>query len=72
MGGTITGEHGVGMEKDRQKPLLFSEADLGLMKRVHDVFNPDSLLNPGKIFPNSKGCGEIYVRPKAAVSAPTA
>lgn len=72
MGGTITGEHGVGMEKDRLMPLLFSEADLGLMKRVHDVFNPDSLLNPGKIFPNSKGCGEIYVRPKATVSAPTA
>jgi glycolate dehydrogenase FAD-linked subunit len=72
MGGTITGEHGVGMEKDRLMPLLFSEADLGLMKRVHDVFNPDSLLNPGKIFPTSKGCGEIYVRPKATVSAPTA
>ena len=72
MGGTITGEHGVGMEKDRLMPLLFSEADLGLMKRVHDVFNPDSLLNPGKIFPNSKGCGEIYVRPKTTVSAPTA
>ncbi len=72
MGGTITGEHGVGMEKDRLMPLLFSEADLSLMKRVHDVFNPDSLLNPGKIFPNSKGCGEIYVRPKAGVSAPKA
>ncbi len=72
MGGTITGEHGVGMEKDRLMPLLFSEADLSLMKRVHDVFNPDSLLNPGKIFPNSKGCGEIYVRPKTTVSAPTA
>jgi glycolate oxidase len=72
MGGTITGEHGVGMEKDRLMPLLFSEADLGLMKRVHDVFNPDSLLNPGKIFPNSKGCGEIYVRPKTTVSTPTA
>ncbi len=72
MGGTITGEHGVGMEKDRLMPLLFSEADLSLMKRVHDVFNPDSLLNPGKIFPNSKGCGEIHVRPKTKVSAPTA
>src|SRR5579863_4772666 len=72
MGGTITGEHGVGMEKDRLMPLLFSEVDLSLMKRVHDVFNPDSLLNPGKIFPTSKGCGEIYVRPKTTVSAPTA
>jgi glycolate dehydrogenase FAD-linked subunit len=63
VGGSITGEHGVGMEKDRLMPLLFSEADLDLMQQVRGVFNPDGLLNPGKIFPNSKGCGEIYVRP---------
>jgi len=62
-GGSITGEHGVGMEKDRLMPLLFSEADLDLMQRVRGIFNPDNLLNPGKIFPNAKGCGEIYVRP---------
>jgi glycolate oxidase len=66
MGGSITGEHGVGMEKDRLMPLLFSESDLALMRRVRDVFNPDGLLNPGKIFPTSKGCGEIYVRPAPA------
>lgn len=68
-GGSITGEHGVGMEKDRLMPLLFSEADLALMKRVRSVFNPDGLLNPGKIFPTSKGCGEIYVRPQPDVTA---
>jgi glycolate oxidase len=62
-GGSITGEHGVGMEKDRLMPLIFSEADLDLMARVRAIFNPEGLLNPGKIFPNSKGCGEIYVRP---------
>lgn len=62
-GGSITGEHGVGMEKDRLMPLIFSEADLDLMRRVRAIFNPDELLNPGKIFPTSKGCGEIYVRP---------
>jgi glycolate oxidase len=62
-GGSITGEHGVGMEKDRLMPLLFSESDLELMKRVRAIFNPEGLLNPGKIFPNAKGCGEIYVRP---------
>jgi len=72
MGGSITGEHGVGMEKDRLMPLLFSEADLDLMKRVRGVFNPDGLLNPGKIFPTSKGCGEIYVRPQPAAAAPPA
>jgi len=72
VGGSITGEHGVGMEKDRLMPLLFSEADLDLMKRVRSVFNPEGLLNPGKIFPTSKGCGEIYVRPQSPVAAPPA
>ncbi|HXX44461.1 MAG TPA: FAD-linked oxidase C-terminal domain-containing protein [Candidatus Acidoferrales bacterium] len=71
-GGSITGEHGVGMEKDRLMPLLFSEADLELMKRVRAVFNPVGLLNPGKILPNSKGCGEIYVRPQRPAAAPSA
>jgi glycolate oxidase len=70
LGGSITGEHGVGMEKDRLMPLLFSEADLDRMRRVRDVFNPDSLLNPAKVLPTPKGCGEIYVRPAAAVSGP--
>jgi glycolate oxidase len=72
MGGSITGEHGVGMEKDRLMPLLFAEADLALMRRVRAVFNPSDMLNPGKIFPTSKGCGEIYVRPRPAASAPSA
>jgi glycolate dehydrogenase FAD-linked subunit len=63
MGGTITGEHGVGMEKDRLMPLLFSEADLALMRRVRDAFNAAGLLNPGKIFPTGKGCGEVRIRP---------
>jgi glycolate oxidase len=63
VGGAITGEHGVGMEKDRLMPLLFSEADLALMRAVRDGFNPRGLLNPGKIFPTGKGCGEIRVRP---------
>jgi glycolate oxidase len=63
MGGSITGEHGVGMEKDRLMPLLFTDADLELMRRVRDAFNPESLLNPGKIIPTAKSCGEIRVRP---------
>ncbi|HEV2289799.1 MAG TPA: FAD-linked oxidase C-terminal domain-containing protein [Candidatus Acidoferrales bacterium] len=64
MGGTITGEHGVGMEKDRLMPFLFSETDMALMKRVRDEFNPAGLLNPGKIFPTGKGCGEVRARPQ--------
>ncbi len=63
MGGAITGEHGVGMEKDRLMPLLFSEADMALMKSVRDAFNPVGRLNPGKIFPTGKGCGEVRIRP---------
>jgi glycolate oxidase len=66
VGGALTGEHGVGMEKSELMPLLFSDADFDLMRRVHDAFNPDSSLNPGKIFPLSKGCGEIRVRPRSS------
>jgi glycolate oxidase len=62
LGGTLTGEHGVGMEKNELMPLLFTDADFDLMRRIHDTFNPDSSLNPGKIFPISKGCGEIRIR----------
>jgi glycolate oxidase len=63
MGGSITGEHGVGMEKDRLMPLLFNDAELALMRRVRDAFNPEGLLNPGKVIPMGKSCGEIRVRP---------
>ncbi len=63
MGGTLTGEHGVGMEKNELMPLLFSEADLDLMKHIRAVFNPTGRLNPGKVFPFGKGCGEVRVRP---------
>ena len=66
VGGALTGEHGVGMEKSELMPLLFSDADFDLMRRVHDAFNPDASLNPGKIFPLSKGCGEIRVRPQSS------
>ncbi|HWF39199.1 MAG TPA: FAD-linked oxidase C-terminal domain-containing protein [Candidatus Acidoferrales bacterium] len=63
MGGSITGEHGVGMEKDHLMPYLFSADDLALMHRLHDAFNPAGLLNPGKVLPSGKACGEIYTRP---------
>jgi len=69
VGGALTGEHGVGMEKSELMPLLFSDADFDLMRRIHDAFNPDSSLNPGKIFPLNKGCGEIRVRKQAGTTA---
>jgi glycolate dehydrogenase FAD-linked subunit len=72
VGGSITGEHGVGMEKDRLMPLLFSESDLDMMKRVRNAFNPLGLLNPGKIFPGGKSCGEIQVPALSAAPPPAA
>jgi glycolate oxidase len=63
MGGALTGEHGVGMEKNELMPLMFTEFDLELMRRVRAAFNPTGRLNPGKVFPFGKGCGEVRVRP---------
>jgi glycolate oxidase len=63
VGGALTGEHGVGMEKSELMPRMFTGDDLELMRRVRDAFNPRGLLNPGKILPLGKGCGEIRVQP---------
>ena len=50
-GGTLTGEHGVGLEKKDQMPLVFTEDDMAVMRQVRDAFAPANRLNPGKIFP---------------------
>ena len=50
-GETITGEHGIGVEKMDYMPLIFSRADIQIMKDVKEIFNPTGLCNPGKIFP---------------------
>ncbi|MFQ5818259.1 MAG: FAD-linked oxidase C-terminal domain-containing protein, partial [Terriglobia bacterium] len=63
MGGSITGEHGVGMEKQELMPLLFTPDDLDAMAKVKAVFNPSGRLNPAKMFPLGKSCGELRVRP---------
>lgn len=69
VGGSITGEHGVGMEKNELMSLQFSPADLALMQRIRDGFNPEGLLNPLKLFPSTKGCGEIRVLPLTGQAA---
>ena len=66
VGGSLSGEHGIGMEKNELMPLLFSDADFALMRRVHDAFNPHCSLNPGKVFPLTKGCGETRIRSSSA------
>jgi glycolate oxidase len=61
VGGSISGEHGIGLEKADFMPFVFSPADLALMQRIKAAFNPGTLCNPGKIFPTSKSCGEVGV-----------
>ena len=52
VGGTLSGEHGIGLEKKEYMPLVFNPADLARMCRVRDAFAPANRLNPGKIFPD--------------------
>ncbi|HWX56237.1 MAG TPA: FAD-linked oxidase C-terminal domain-containing protein [Verrucomicrobiae bacterium] len=68
VGGSITGEHGVGMEKMNLMPLMFTEDDLDVMVRLRNSFNPDSILNPQKMLPETRTCREITgPLPKAKV-----
>jgi glycolate oxidase len=59
VGGSITGEHGVGMEKMSLMPQLFSEDSLDTMRQLKEVFDPQRRFNPGKVLPTAKGCLEI-------------
>jgi glycolate oxidase len=63
LGGSITGEHGVGLEKKAYIGMLFNEADLEAMKRVRAVFDPDGRFNPAKLFPTPATCGEVGRQP---------
>jgi glycolate oxidase len=58
MGGSITGEHGVGLEKRNLMPLLFTDDDLDVMLSLHNAFNAEGVLNPGKLFPTTRMCRE--------------
>lgn len=62
-GGSITGEHGVGMEKMELMAHLFPDETLELMKRFKSLFDPGCVLNPGKVLPTGKGCLEVRQRP---------
>ena len=59
VGGVLTGEHGVGVEKRDLMGAMFSEADLKQQQRVKCAFDPQSLLNPGKMFPELHRCAEL-------------
>jgi len=58
MGGSITGEHGVGTDKACSMPKMFAEDDLAVMKRLRSAFDPAGICNPGKVFPTPRLCGE--------------
>ena len=68
VGGSISGEHGIGLEKADFMPFIFSAADLAFMQKVKAAFNPAGLCNPGKVFPTKKSCveaGPVAHRPHA-------
>jgi glycolate oxidase len=58
-GGSLTGEHGVGMDKACSMPKMFSERDLATFERLRRAFDPEGLCNPGKVIPTPRLCGEV-------------
>jgi glycolate oxidase len=58
VGGSISGEHGIGLEKADFMPFIFTPADLDFMQRLKNAWNPLGRCNPGKLFPTRKTCGE--------------
>ena len=59
VGGVLTGEHGVGVEKRDLMPTMFTESDMQQQQRLKCAFDPDHLLNPGKVFPELHRCAEL-------------
>ncbi|WP_404455251.1 FAD-binding protein [Virgibacillus necropolis] len=66
VGGSITGEHGVGIEKSSEMRFIFSDEEMEAQTDIRSVFNPDDLLNPGKLFPSPGRCAEIKQELKKA------
>jgi glycolate oxidase len=58
-GGSLTGEHGIGADKNCYMPAMFAADDLALMQRVRDALDPRGLCNPDKVFPTPRLCGEV-------------
>jgi len=58
-GGSITGEHGVGVDKKRYMPAMFDDADLAAFQRLRCAFDPEQRSNPGKVMPTPRLCGEV-------------
>jgi FAD/FMN-containing dehydrogenase len=71
LGGTVTGEHGVGVDKAAKLPLQYADADLNFMYRLRRVFDPDAIMNPGKLLPSHPACGEGFRPARPALPAGT-
>ncbi|NUL83246.1 MAG: FAD-binding protein [Armatimonadetes bacterium] len=65
-GGSLTGEHGIGVEKRNLMDRMFAKEDLEAMRVVKDAFNPDDRCNPDKMFPDSRFCYEAKRKPRKA------
>jgi glycolate oxidase subunit GlcD len=72
VGGVITGEHGVGVEKRDYMHLVFGASDLEAMRRLRDTFNPDGVCNPGKIIPTTRFCVESNPKARGYDAVPLA
>ena len=59
VGGSLTGEHGIGADKACHMPKMFTPEDLDTMQLVRAAFDPDQICNPGKLFPTPRLCGEV-------------
>ncbi len=70
VGGTISGEHGIGSEKQEYMSWIFSEEDMETMRKIKAVFNPNEVLNPWKVFPTRKSCGEVSLKMRILKSLP--
>ena len=57
-GGSLTGEHGIGVDKKKYMPKMFTDDDMNTMQRLRCAFDPHGLCNPGKVFPTPRLCGE--------------
>ncbi|PLR68683.1 MULTISPECIES: FAD-linked oxidase C-terminal domain-containing protein [Bacillaceae] len=66
VGGTITGEHGVGIEKREEMRFVFTDEEILAQTKIREVFNPENLLNAGKLFPSPGRCAEVKKEMKAA------
>jgi glycolate oxidase len=58
-GGSLTGEHGIGVDKKRYMPRMFEEPDLAAFQKLRCAFDPVGLANPGKVMPTPRLCGEV-------------